>query len=143
VKRWLAGLALAVGIALTTRGWTSVEPLLFHLGLGASAVGLVGISLIAAGRGRSRVVFVLNTLACTLVGIVLVDRVWFPMDRSSGEQTATYSFVEAGGDPGAFVRWHERQLQEQKRTQGNLMADPRGVNPGVLRPGPGKYLEST
>lgn len=143
MKRYLTGPALVVGVVLATRGWISVDPLLFHLGLGASAAGLLGISRLAAGRGRSNVVFAFNTLACMLIGIILVDRVWFPMDRGRREQTATYSFVAAGGDPDAFVLHHERQLQEQKRTRGNIMPDPRGVNPHVLRPGPGKYMEST
>ncbi len=143
MKRYLGGLALLVGIALASRGWISVDPLMFHLGLGASAAGLLAISLVAVGGGRSNAVFVLNTLACMLIGIILVDRVWFPMDRGRREQTATYSFVAAGGDPEAFVLHHQRQLQEQKRTRGNIMPDPRGVNPHVLRPGPGKYMEST
>ena len=63
------------------RCFESVDPLWFHLGLGTSAAGLLGISRLAAGRGRSNVVFAFNTLACTLIGIILVDRVWFPMDR--------------------------------------------------------------
>ena len=141
--RWLAPLALAVGLGLGVHGWRDVAPLPFHAGLLLAAVGVGGLSLLRARRGGTTAVALLNTLACLLLGVVLVDRVWFGRPRGDGGELASYSFLEAGGRPEVFLRWHARVLEEQKRSRGNTMPDPTGVNPHVMRPGEGRLFESS
>ena len=143
MKRWLVRLALAAGIAGAAHGWIAVAPLTFHAGLLLCALALAGLSAFAARRHRSTQVFVLNTLVCLLVGIVLADRAWFSREREDGDERFVYSFTKAGGSPDAFLRWHKHRLQERKRRRGQLIRDPRGVNPHVLKPGTWKFFEST
>jgi lysophospholipase L1-like esterase len=143
VLRWLVGSALAAGVGLAAQGWRAVAPLPFHAGLLLCALGTAGLSVAAARRGREAAVWTLNTLVCLLVGVVLVDRVWFGRERTGEGELVSYSFNEAGGRPEVFLRWHARALEEQKRSRGNTMPDPRGVNPHVLTPGPGKIFDST
>jgi lysophospholipase L1-like esterase len=144
VNRWLVGVALAAGVALATHGWLAVAPLSFHAGLLLCAGGFGGLSVFAARRRRSAAVFLQNTLACLLVGIVLVDRGILSREWAEGDELVSYSFVEAQGRPEAFVRWRERNLREKRRTKGNSIPDPRGVNPRVPKPGStGTYFDST
>ena len=143
VLRWLVAFALASGVGLTAHGWLAVGPLPFQAGLLLCAVGAAGLSVGAARRGRAAAVVSLNTLVCLLVGVVAVDRVWFGRERAGEGELVSYSFSEAGGRPEVFLRWHARALEEQKRSRGNTMPDPRGVNPHVLKPGTGKIFDST
>ena len=141
--RWLVGLALAAGLGLAAHGWRAVAALPFHAGLLLCAAGAAGLSAISARRGARAAVFLLNTWVCLLVSSVLLDRVWFSRERTDTDDLVSYSFLEAGGKPEVFLRWHARALEEQKRSRGNTMPDPRGVNPHVLTPGRGSSFEST
>ena len=141
--RWIVGFALAAGIGLAARGWWTVAALPFHAGLLLCAVAAAGLSVGAARRGRAAAVGSLNLLVCLLVGVVAVDRFWFGREGAGEGELVSYSFNEAGGRPEVFLRWHARALEEQKRSRGNTMPDPRGVNPHVLTPGPGKIFDST
>jgi lysophospholipase L1-like esterase len=139
--RWLAGIALAAGLGLAIHGWRAVASQPFHGGLLLGGVGLAMFSVAAARRGAGLLAGVLNALACLLVGVVAIDRVW--LGRPDTDALVSYSFLEAGGRPEVFLRWQARSLAEQKRTRDNTMPDPRGVNPHVLRPGRGRFFDST
>ena len=141
--RWLVGLALAAGLGLAAEGWLAVAALPFHAGLLLFATGTAGLSAITARRGAGATVFLLNTWVCLLVGIVVLDWVWFARERADSNALVSYSFLAAGGRPEVFLRWHARALEEQKRSRGNTKPDPRGVNPHVLTPGTGSIFEST
>ncbi len=141
--RWLVGFALAAGLGLAVHGWRAVAALPFHAGLLLCAAGAVGLSVLAARRGAAVAVLLLNTWACLLVGNVLLDRCYFGWEWGADDALVSYSFVEADGRPEVFLRWHQRSLDEQKRSHGNTMSDPSGVNPHVLKPGKGKIFEST
>src|SRR5262245_39583834 len=142
LTRWLVGLALAAGGGLVVHGWRAVAALPFHAGLLLCAAGLAGLSWLAARGGASALVWLLNTSVCLLVGCVLVDRFWFGREHTPGDALASYSFLEAQGDPDAFLRWHARALAEQKHQRRNTMKDPSGVNPHVLTPGQGQSFTS-
>jgi lysophospholipase L1-like esterase len=137
------GLALAAGVGLALHGWRSVAGLPFHAGLLLCALGLAGLSWLAARRGALALVWLLNTSVCLLVGCVLVDRIWFARERGADEVIASHSFSDAAGRPEAFLRWHAQSLAEQKRQRNNTMSDPSGVNPHVLKPGRGQSFAST
>ncbi len=143
MTRWLVGLALAAGLGLAAHGWQSVAAVPFQVGLMLFALGAAGLSALVARRGATLGVWLLNTAACLLVGIVGVDRLWFGRERDPADALASYSFIEAGGRPEVFLRWHARALEEQKRQRGNTMPDPSGVNPHVLKPGTGRSFDST
>lgn len=143
MMRWLVGIALAGGLALAARGFVAVDPLAFHAGLLLCAGAVGGLSVLVARRGRSAAVFCLNTLACALVGVVLVDRLVLARERDD-DGLASYSFVESGGRPEAFLAYQERSLEEQERTRANTTKDPHGINPRVPTPGrEGGFFEST
>jgi lysophospholipase L1-like esterase len=138
------GITLAAGAALALHGWRAVSALPFHAGLLLAAAGLGGLSLCAARRGRGAAVLLLNTLSCAAVGTVAVDRLWLSGEPDDGGAPATYSFVEAGGDPRAFLRWHQQNLEEIERTRGNMIPDPRGRGPRIPRPASqGRFRNST
>jgi hypothetical protein len=136
------GLALAAGLGLAAEGWLAVAARPFQAGLLLFATGTAGLSAIAARRGAGASVFLLNTWVCLLVGVVLLDRVWFARERADSDGLASYSFLAAGGEPGCSCAG-TRALEEQKRSRGNTKPDPRGVNPHVLTPGTGSLFEST
>lgn len=129
VLRWLAPLALAAGFGLAIHGWRAVATLPFHAGLVLLAVGTASLSWLRSRRGVGSGVALLNTLVCLLLGVVGVDHLWFGRERAPSDTLASYSFLEAGGRPEVFQRWHLRVLEEQKRSRGNTMPDPSGVNP--------------
>ncbi len=141
VRRWWAVLPLLLGAALAVSAWITASGPAFHAGLVLGAAGLVGLS--ASRFERPVAITLCNTLAVILVGIVLIDRFWSWDDGAESDTPPTYSFDEAGGNPKAFLYWHRNNLKEQKRTRRNTMKDPRRVNPYVLRPGKGKFHDST
>jgi lysophospholipase L1-like esterase len=135
--------AFISGIVLATRGWLTVAPVIFHSGLLVCAAAVAGTSILAARRGRSKAVFLLNTSVCLLVGVLTVDRLVLPRDRADDDDLVSYSFVEAEGRPEVFLRWREHNLGERERTKGNTIRDPRGKNPRVPAPGrEGRYFDS-
>lgn len=126
-----------------TYGWVAVSSRAFHAGLMLCAGVLALLSLGAARRGRSAGVLALNTVVSLLTGMVLLEPLLILRERARADGLASHSFVEAGGRPEAFVRWHERQLVEQKHTRANMMPDPRRINPAVPTPArEGHFMES-
>lgn len=134
VARGAAGVAC---LALVVWGYAANLDAAFWGGLAGGAVVCGAFSLAAARRGGSLAVAAWNTAIGLVVGLALVEGVMrWRSDAEAAPPPPVYTFAEARADPDAFRRWAQAYLAEWERTRPfYLMADPRGVNPMVLKPG--------
>ena len=136
----LAASILLVG-GLVAAGHRAGSVVLFYGGLLGMAA-LSGPAAFALGRGRWRD-GVLITGICVAICIVVFiagELAWRAMEGTRAGAAALrvagriYTYQGARENPKGFVDFWDRHIGEMRKAPW-VMADPRGVNPYVLRPG--------
>ena len=136
----LAGTILLAG-GLVVAGYRTDSAVLFYGGLLGMAAA-AGPAAFALGHGRWRD-GVLVTGICVAISILLFvasELAWRAMEGTRAEGAArrvvarVFSFDAARENPKGFVEFWDRHIEQMKKVS-YVMADPRGLNPYVLRPG--------
>jgi len=136
----LAGAILLAG-GLVVHGYRAASGAHFYgglLGMGAAT----GPAAFALGRGRWRngVLIAGICVAISILTFIACELAWRAMEGTRAPSAALrimgriYAYDAARANPKGFVDFWDRHIEQMKQVSW-VMADPRGRNPYVLRPG--------